>query len=284
MLAFLDAIAACRTPIIPVARPEVGNMQQQSPRYDMGEGVLKQVGGANYDAPLKRLQDIAPDLARFTVEFAYGDIMSRPGLDLKTRQISTVAALAAMGNAQPQLKYHINGALNVEWAPSQVVEAIMLSTVYAGFPAALNGVFAAQQVFQERGIVFAATATTSADDRYARGLQALEQVSAGAGANVIRSLQDIAPDLARFIIEFSYGDIIARPGLDNRTRELATVALLTALGTAQPQLKVHISAARTVGATRQEIVEVIQQMAVYAGFPAALNGISVAREAFAEAR
>ena len=283
MLAFLGAIAACKTSNIPVAGTEA-NMQQKSSRYDMGEGVLKQVGGANYDVQLKSLQDIAPDLARFTVEFAYGDIMSRPGLDLNTRQISTVAALAAMGNVQPQLKYHINGALNVGSTPSQIVEAIMLNTVYAGFPAALNGVFAAKQVFQERGIAFAPTATTSADDRYARGLQALEQVSAGSGANVIRSLQDIAPDLARFIIEFSYSDIIARPTLDNRIRELATVALLTALGTAQPQLKVHISAALNVGATRQEIVEVIQQMAVYAGFPAALNGISAAREVFVEAR
>ena len=97
----------------------------------------------------------------------------------------------------------------------------------------------------------------------------------------MRSLQDIAPDLARFIIEFSYGDIIARPGLDLRSKELATVALLTALGTAQPQLDVHINASLNVGASKEEIVEVIKQMAVYAGFPAALNGITTAQEVFA---
>jgi 4-carboxymuconolactone decarboxylase len=126
-------------------------MPLQTQRYDAGVGVLKQVGGRDYDAPLKALEDIAPDLARFTVEFAYGDIMSRAALGLKTRQIATVAALAAMGNAQPQLRYHINGALNVGWAPSQISEAILLSTVYAGFPAALKGVFAAKEVFEQRG-------------------------------------------------------------------------------------------------------------------------------------
>lgn len=87
---------------------------------------------------------------------------------------------------------------------------------------------------------------------------------------------------SRFIVEFCYGDVIARPGLDIKVKELATVAMLTAVGTAQPQLAVHINAALNVGNTRHEVVEVIQQMAVYAGFPAALNGIAVARRVFEE--
>jgi 4-carboxymuconolactone decarboxylase len=258
-------------------------MASQSQRYTAGVDVLKQVGGRDYDTPLRALEDVAPDLARFTVEFAYGDIMSRPALDLKTRQIATVAALAAMGNAQPQLGYHINGALNVGWTPTQIVEAIFLTTVYAGFPAALNGASAAKEVFEQRGLMPIMSATGGgADQRYARGLRALEQVSGGSGADVIKSLEQIAPDLGQLIIEFSYGEIISRPELDYRTQELATVALLTALGTAQPQLKVHTYAALNVGGTREEIVEAIQQMAVYAGFPAALNGITAAREVFAE--
>jgi len=204
---------------------------------------------------------------------------------LKTRQMCTVAALAAMGNAQPQLEYHIDGALNVGWSPGEILEAVMLSTVYAGFPAALNGIGAAREVFGSRNLMPVRAAESDppevSGDRYARGLRAVERISGGSGRAVIESLADIAPDLARFIIEFSYGDVISRREQDDRTKELATVALLTALGTAQPQLKVHISAARNVGATREQIVEAIQQMAVYAGFPAALNGISAAREVFA---
>ena len=109
------------------------------------------------------------------------------------------------------------------------------------------------------------------DERYRRGWEKLKEIDGEAGERVIASLQDIAPDLARYTIEFPFGDVYSRPGLDLKSREIATVAALTALGNAAPQLKVHIHAALNVGCTRTEIVEVIIQMAVYAGFPAALN-------------
>jgi 4-carboxymuconolactone decarboxylase len=118
--------------------------------------------------------------------------------------------------------------------------------------------------------------------RYERGWEKLKEIDGEAGERVIASLQDIAPDLARYTIEFPFGDVYSRPGLDLKSREIATVAALTALGNAAPQLKVHIHAALNVGCTRTEIVELIMQMAVYAGFPAALNGMFAAREVFQE--
>jgi 4-carboxymuconolactone decarboxylase len=123
---------------------------------------------------------------------------------------------------------------------------------------------------------------TNQDDRFTRGLAKLREIDGEAGERVIDALQDIAPDLGRYTIEFPFGDIYQRPGLDLRSREMATVAALTALGTAQPQLKVHIHGALNVGCTRAEIVEIVIQMAVYAGFPAALNGMFAAKEVFAE--
>jgi len=117
-------------------------------------------------------------------------------------------------------------------------------------------------------------------NRYTQGWDKLKEIDGDAGEKAIASLKDIAPDLGRYIIEFAFGDIYSRPGLDLKSRELATVAALTALGNAQPQLKVHIHGALNVGCTREEVVEVILQMAVYAGFPAALNGIAAAREVF----
>ena len=119
-------------------------------------------------------------------------------------------------------------------------------------------------------------------DRYQQGWQKLAEIDGQAGEQVIASLQDIAPDLARYIIEFPFGDIYSRPGLDLKSREIATVAALTAIGNAQPQLKVHIHGALNVGCTREEVVEVIMQMAVYAGFPAALNGIFAAKDVFVD--
>ncbi len=117
-------------------------------------------------------------------------------------------------------------------------------------------------------------------DRYLRGLEKLKEIDGEAGEKVIESLKDIAPDLARYTIEFPFGDVFSRPGLDLKSREIATVAALAALGNAAPQLKVHINAALNVGCSREEIVEVIIQMAVYAGFPAALNGMFAAKEVF----
>ena len=120
------------------------------------------------------------------------------------------------------------------------------------------------------------------NDRYERGLKKLKEIDGEAGERVIESLKDIAPDLARYIIEFPFGDIYSRPGLDLKSREIAVVAALTALGNAAPQLKVHVHGALNAGCTRQEVVEVIMQMAVYAGFPAALNGMFTAKEVFKE--
>jgi 4-carboxymuconolactone decarboxylase len=117
--------------------------------------------------------------------------------------------------------------------------------------------------------------------RYERGLAKLQEIDGDAGARVVDSLRDIAPDFARYLIEFPFGDIYSRPGLDLRSREIAVLAALTALGNATPQLKVHIQAALNVGVTREEVVEVMMQMAVYAGFPAALNGLFAAKEVFA---
>lgn len=120
------------------------------------------------------------------------------------------------------------------------------------------------------------------ENRYERGLAKLREVDGEAGERVMQSLQDIAPDFARYVIEFPFGDIYSRPGLDLKSREIAVVAALTAMGNATPQLKVHIHAALNVGVTREEIVETIMQMAVYAGFPAALNGLMAAKEVFAQ--
>ena len=119
-------------------------------------------------------------------------------------------------------------------------------------------------------------------ERYQRGLEKLAQIDGAQGDAVVAALKDIAPDFADLLIEFPFGDVYYRPGLDLKSREIATVAALTAMGTAAPQLQVHIHGALNVGCSRQEIVEIMIQMAVYAGFPAALNALFAAKEVFAQ--
>lgn len=120
--------------------------------------------------------------------------------------------------------------------------------------------------------------TSGPSDRFERGLEKLRELDGDLGDRLLASLAGVAPDFARYVVEFPFGDIYTRPGLDLRTREIATIAALTALGYAPAQLKVHIAAALNVGCTEQEIAEVIMQMAVYAGFPAALNGLAAMKE------
>lgn len=119
-------------------------------------------------------------------------------------------------------------------------------------------------------------------NRYTRGQEALSRIHGHIGEGVMDTLKDIAPDFARLIIEFPYGDIYSRGVLTPKERQIATIASLTTLGNAPAELKAHIQGGLNVGCTRQEIVEVIIQMAVYAGFPAAVNAILLAKEVFAE--
>lgn len=118
------------------------------------------------------------------------------------------------------------------------------------------------------------------ESRLERGKRALAEIDGEAGHKVVAALADIAPDFATYLFEFPFGDIYSRPGLSLQEREIATIAALTALGTATPQLKVHIEAGLNVGLSREKITEILIQMAVYAGFPAALNGLFAAKEVF----
>jgi 4-carboxymuconolactone decarboxylase len=112
-------------------------------------------------------------------------------------------------------------------------------------------------------------------ERYRRGLEIAEQLAADKLAHFVQSgVAEIAPDFARMIIEFAFGDIYARDALDLRTRELIAIAALAASGTAGPQLRTHVESAASSGISKAEVVEVLMQIALYAGFPAALNALA----------
>ncbi|MBI5569191.1 MAG: carboxymuconolactone decarboxylase family protein [Desulfomonile tiedjei] len=253
-------------------------------RYERGLVALKALDPEGIQAVLDSLKEIAPEMSRFLVEFAYGDIYTRPGLDRKSRQVATVAALTALGHSAPQLRFHIGAALTAGLTPDEIIEVMYVTTVFAGFPSGLNGISAAREVFQAKGVSpsLGGTRTGASGTRRDRGLAALSRTSKDAGERVIRSLADIAPDMAYFIIEFSYGDVISRNIISPQHKEIAMIAVCVAKGTMEPQMKVHIHAALNVGCTQQEIVELMMHMVIYAGFPAALNGLTAARQVFEE--
>ncbi len=114
--------------------------------------------------------------------------------------------------------------------------------------------------------------------RYDKGWETLGNINSEAGERILNMLKDISPDMAKLVIEFPYGDIWSRKGLDIKTRELITIASLTTLGFPKDQLKAHTHNALNAGCSKEEIIEVVMQMSVYAGFPAALNAMFVVKE------
>ncbi|WP_366208863.1 carboxymuconolactone decarboxylase family protein, partial [uncultured Methanobrevibacter sp.] len=121
-------------------------------RYEKGKKTLESIQEKSVEEIFKELDDIAPDLSRFVIEYPYSEIYTREELDLKTREICTVTALTVLGTI-PQLKEHINAALNVGNTPAEIVEIIMQMSAYCGFPKSINAMMAAKEVFKERGIL-----------------------------------------------------------------------------------------------------------------------------------
>ena len=112
-------------------------------------------------------------------------------------------------------------------------------------------------------------------ERYMRGIEIAERLAAEKLEEFAASrVAELAPDFARMAIEFPLGDLYARDGLDLRSREIVAISSLATLGNAGPQLRIHVRAATRVGLAKSEIVEILMQTAVYAGFPAALNALA----------
>ncbi len=253
-------------------------------RFQRGMALLERIGGEGFDGPLNSLAAACPDLARLMVEFPYGDVLSRPGLDLRQRQICTVSSLLAQGSAQPQLKFHMGGLLNVGGRVQDLVEILFIATAVVGFPAAIDAIGIVRRLIAERDIAFAPEPPVDDDgrDRYGHGLEAFRSLMLGPDQPdaLVAALGAISPELGRWTIEFAFGEVLSRTGLEARVRQLAVISMLATLGNRTEALRLHLQGAAAVGATRTEILEALIQTSVYAGFPAALNAFTIARAVF----
>lgn len=123
-------------------------------------------------------------------------------------------------------------------------------------------------------------------DRYQKGMDKLKELtvpdenSPTGHMEIGESFKDVAPDLSRLVVEFAFGDIYARPGLDNKQKVLTTISALVAQGT--PQIGMHVITGLNVGLTPDEIAGCIMHLIPYVGFPRALTALKVAQEVFAE--
>jgi len=243
--------------------------------------LLERVGGPGFDASIKRLTALSPALADLVVTFPYGEVLSRPGLDLRTRQACTVAILLANGSAQGQLRFHMAGLLNVGGSVDDLVELLTMATGVLGFPAAIDGIGILREIVKDKGIAFqpASAAPAVGPTRFERGVAALRTILGMEPARYTQAFADTSPALARLTVEFEFGDVLAREQLDRKTARLAAIVMLAASGNRARQLGSHIAGALQDGVTQDEVAETIIQLAAYAGFPTALNAAFTAIEA-----
>jgi 4-carboxymuconolactone decarboxylase len=255
----------------------------QDNRYSRGLEILRQIGGENFDGPINSLAETSSDLSRFTVEYPYGDVLSRPGLDLPLRQLCTISMLLADGSAQPQLKFHMAGFLNAGGEPKALIELMFISVALLGFPPTVNAIGLIRAVFAERKLAFEPIEPSAGDGSTRRqtGLETLDRLSGGDVQAYFDGFAAGSPDLAQLSIEFAFGEMLARDGLDQKAKLFAIISMLAASGNRAAALRLHLAGALAHGVTREEIIEVLIQLSVYRGFPAALNAFAVAKDIFA---
>jgi Uncharacterized homolog of gamma-carboxymuconolactone decarboxylase subunit len=234
-------------------------------RTGRGLAILGRVAGGDPLRALRTVEALVPDLARLTVEFAYGDVVARPGLGLVDREFVTVAMLMALGSATPQMHFHMAGFLNVGGSPEDLVELPLLAVPVLGFPASIAAIAGMRRLFAERGVSVQAPRNPEGD-RMARGRAAADALKSGAAES--------HPVLARWRMAVQYGEVLSRGVLAPRRKILAMIAMLAAVGGRGEALREELAGALRFGVALPELLEVLIQVAVYAGFPAALNGVS----------
>lgn len=121
-------------------------------RFELGAEKLKEIDGIGGENVIQSLQDIAPDVGKYIIEFAFGDVYTRPELSMQEREMITITSLLTTGGCEPQLEIHINGSLNVGLSPEKIIETFIQCIPYTGFPKVLNAIYTAKKIFAERHI------------------------------------------------------------------------------------------------------------------------------------
>ena len=241
---------------------------------EQGTALRKQLFGPS------ALTHFVPNYAELRAELAFGAVWNRPGLALADRMIASLAALCSVQRLN-HLRRHITAALDVGLAPRTIVEIFIQCGIYCGLPASEDAMAVAEEVYAARGIVL--PPEPPRDDPIEtlerRGRALLEsfhgeRAYAGYAAPDNKVTQALYP----VAIQYGYGEIWDRPGLDRRQRALITVAAFTALKL-EGQVKKFGQSALNAGLSKTEIIETVIQTGPYSGLAPALNALAALSEA-----
>lgn len=226
-----------------------------------------------------------PELMNILQKFIFGEVFAAGPLDMKTREMITVVVLSTL-QTLPQLKGHAAAALNVGVTPVELREAIYGCAPYIGFPRTLNALATVNEVFKERGISLPlpAQGTVTEANRHEKGLEIQNSLYGNEIREKMASLPaTLKEDVPDFLTEMDFGDFYTRNGLDVKTRELLALCVLTTLG-ATPQITPHSLGCVQSGNSKETVIAALVQCIPYAGFPNALNAITIANQAIDESK
>jgi 4-carboxymuconolactone decarboxylase len=221
-----------------------------------------------------------PNYADLRAELAFGAVWNRPGLALPDRMIAALAALCSVQRLN-HLRRHVVAALDLGLAPRSIVEIFIQCGIYAGLPASEDAMAVAEAVYAERGVVLPAEPPRgdSLETLERRGRALLERLHGNrAYAGYAAPDNAVTQALYPVAIQYGYGEIWDRPGLDPRQRAVVAVAAFTALKLAVQAAK-FAQSALNVGLSRTEIIETVIQTSPYGGLAPALNALAALGEA-----
>lgn len=221
-----------------------------------------------------------PEIMAILQKYIFGEIFTIGELDIKTREMITVTSLAVQ-QTLPQLKAHINAALNVGVTPVELRESIYQLAPFIGFPKTLNALAVLNEVFKEKGIEtpLKSTITVKEEDRFAKGLEIQNPLYGDEIKQEMAGLpEDMGAEVAKFLTEVCFGDFYTREGLDLKTRELLMLSALVTTGNNQVTLKSHIKGNLKAGNSEETITAAIIQCLPYVGFPNTLSALKTLKE------
>lgn len=224
-----------------------------------------------------------PEMMAILQKYIFGEVFTIGELDMKTREMLTVVSLTTQ-QTLPQLKAHINAALNVGVKPLELREAIYQCAPFIGFPKTLNALAVLNEVFKERGIKtpLQTGAQVKENERFTKGSAIQKPLYGDEIKDSLKGLPDnMGEETARLLTEVCFGDFYTRAGLDTKTRELLVIGVLTTTGDSKT-LKSHILGNVMAGNTEAEITAAIIQVMPYTGFPNAIEALRTVKDALAK--
>lgn len=217
-----------------------------------------------------------PEFIEIFDNFNFDEVLKYSNLDLKMRMKVTLASLIAIQSVN-EYKAMLNGALNVGVTPVEVKEIVYQATAYVGLGKVFDFLHATNEVLKDRGITLPieGQSTTTPETRYDKGLETVRSMAGDAVDNMLKNLPDNEKHFATFLADNCFGDYYTRTGLDAKTRELITFAMLISMGGADPQVQGHIRNNVTVGNDKDTLLSTVTVLLPFIGYPRTLTAMNL---------